>query len=147
MKTHKSDSSEQQSAESFMLDALAKDLCLSFDPEKRLPLSIGVQPDAVDPTNKVVVEVYARIGTLKGGQLHKVKGDILKLIFIDEKLGGGWRKILVFADELATNYVLGTSWVAEAVRSFGIEVFVRELPKEQELLVKAAQVRQRMVNP
>jgi hypothetical protein len=52
----------------------------------------------------------------------------------------------VFADEVAANYVLGKSWVAEAIRSFGIEVFVKELPDKQELLVKTAQVRQRMVN-
>ena len=70
---------------------------------KQIPHLIGVQPDAVDSANKVVVDVYARIGNLKGGQLHKVKGDILKLIFIDEQLGGGWRKILVFADAAAAN--------------------------------------------
>jgi hypothetical protein len=146
LKNHKSDSSEQQEAEAYLINSLAQDLGLLFDPEKRVPLPSGVQPDAVDPKNKVVVEAYARVGALRGGQLHKVKGDILKLIFIDEKLGGGWRKIMVFADASAANYLLGKSWVAEAARLFGVEVFVKELPKDQRKLVKGAQVRQRMVN-
>lgn len=146
MKNHKSDSSEQQATEAYLIKTLAQDLGLTFDSEKWAELPSGVQPDAVDPENKVVVEAYARIGALKGGQLHKVKGDILKLMYIDEKLGGGWRKIMVFADASAASYLLGKSWVAEAVRFFGIEVYVKELSKDQRDLVRAAQERQKMVN-
>lgn len=147
MKRHASDSSEQQEAEVFMINALELELGLSFDPDPILPIAIGVKPDAIDLTNKAVVEVYARVGSLKGAQLHKVKGDILKLILIEKKLDERWRKILCFASQSAANYALGKSWVAEAVRTFGIEVHVKELPKELEAQIKKAQSRQRMVNP
>lgn len=147
MGKHASDSTEQQEAEAYMLNALEQELNLSFEPNCKLPSYIGVQPDAVDLKNKVVVEAYARVGELKGAQLHKVKGDILKLIFIQEKMGEPWRKIMCFADESVAKYVMGKSWVAEAARTFGVEVFVKELPEEQASLVKQAQVRQRMVNP
>lgn len=147
MERHASDSLEQQQAEAFMLKSLAETLHLNFNKETKLPIDTGVQPDAIDPSKKVIVEVYAHLGEIKGAQLHKVKGDILKLIFIEEKLGEKWRKILCFADEAAAKYARGGSWVAAAVRTFDIEVQVVNLSEEQLNRVKSAQRRQRMVNP
>jgi hypothetical protein len=146
LERHKSDSLEQQQAEAFMLKSLAETLHLSFAKETKLPIGIGLQPDGIDPNKKVIVEVYAHVGELKGAQTHKVKGDILKLIFIEKKLGKKWKKILCFADEAAAKYVRGGSWVAEAVRTFGVDVQVVNLPEEQLNKVRSAQRRQRMVN-
>lgn len=147
MTTHQSDSSEQQAAERYLLSALEKRLGVAFDANASLNIDVGVRPDGIDPKNKVVAEVYARVGELKGAQLHKVKADILKLAFIGEKLGNKWRRIMCFGSVDAAKFLLGKSWAAEAAGSFGIEIFVEALPKEQEELVKAAQYRQRMVNP
>ena len=147
MSKHLSDSTEQQTAEGYMLASLQKELGCSFDNHAVLPIDIGVQPDAIDPRNKIVVEVYARIGEVKGGQLHKIKGDVLKLALIDKRLGSGWRKIICFASEEAAKYIKGNSWVAEAAREFNIEVYVVELPEDQKNRVVLAQNRQHMVNP
>lgn len=147
MSKHQSDSTEQQAAEEYMLNALQKDLGICFDPAAKLPIEVGVQPDAIDPDNKVIVEVYARIGGVKGAQLHKIKGDILKFALIEKKLGKGWRKIMCFASDEAAKYVQGKSWVAEAARVFGVEVRVVQLSLEQRENVMSAQNRQRMVNP
>lgn len=145
MSSHKSDSTEQQIAENHMLRAVEVKLGLHF--AMGATLGIGVQPDGIDLENKVVVEAYARVGELKGAQLHKVKADILKLAYIDKKLGPGWRKIMCFGSEEAAKSLRGSSWAAEAARVFGIEIHVEPLPSEQAMLVKAAQERQRMVNP
>jgi hypothetical protein len=147
LERHASDSLEQQKAEAFMLKSLAEELHLSFKKEIKLPIDIGVQPDAIDHNKKVIVEVYAHVGELKGAQFHKVKCDILKLILIEEKLGEKWKKILCFADEAAAKYARGGSWVAEAVRTFGVDVRVVNLSEEHLNRVKSAQRRQRMVNP
>lgn len=147
MSKHLSDSSEQQAAEKYILKSLEKNLDLHFDSEAVLPIEIGVQPDAIDPTKKVIVEAYARVGKVKGGQLHKIKGDILKLALIDKKLGKGWRKIMCFASDEAAKYVQGKSWVAEAARAFGVDIQVVHLPLEQRNNVVSAQKRQRMINP
>lgn len=130
-----------------MLNSLQKKLGLCFKPESVLPIDVGVKPDAIDPINKVVVEVYARVGGVKGAQLHKIKGDILKLALIEKKLGLDWRKIMCFASNEAAKYVQGKSWVAEAAREFGVEIHVVQLSEEQKNKVISAQKRQRMVNP
>ena len=103
---------EQQAAESFILAAIAKRLSLTFD--NTADLGLGVKPDGIDPCQKVVVEAYARVGALKGAQLHKVNGDLLKLAFLEKKLGAGWRKIMCFGSHEAASFLLGASWAAEA---------------------------------
>lgn len=147
MSKHLSDSSEQQTAEEYMLISLQERLGIKFDPESALSIDISVKPDAIDPINKVVVEAYARVGEVKGAQLHKIQGDILKLAIIEKKLGAGWRKIMCFASDEAAKYVQGKSWVAEAARVFNVEIHVVHLPEEQRNNVMTAQKRQRMVNP
>jgi len=146
MTKHASDSSEQQAAEAYILQALALKRDFTFCDDNKLPIDLGVKPDAIDMKNKVVVEVYARVGELKGAQLHKVKGDILKLLLIQEHLGENWRKVLCFASEDAAKYTKGKSWVAKAVSTFGIEVEVIELPADIRVSVLGAQKRQIMTN-
>jgi len=147
MSIHQSNSSEQQNAEHFMLKSLEEMFGFQFEKNAELPVSVTVQPDAIDPTRKVVVEAYARIGRVKGAQLNKIKGDILKLALVGKELGSEWRKILCFASSEAAKYAQGKSWVAEAAKVFGIEVIVVELPVEQHEKVIQAQKRQIMVNP
>lgn len=147
MSRHLSDSTEQQAAEGHMLTSLQSRLGCKFEANAELPINIGVKPDAIDAVNKIVVEVYARVGEVKGAQLHKIKGDILKLALIGKRLGDDWRKIMCFASNEAAKYVQGKSWVAEAAREFGVEIFIVELPEEQKENIISAQKRQRMVNP
>lgn len=144
---HKSDSSEQREAEAYILESLEADLPAKFDPTARLPIDARVQPDAIDPARKIIVEVYSRVGPVKGAQLHKIKGDILKLALIGQQAGSEWRRILCFASEEAAAYVARQSWIAAAVRHFGIEVLVVPLSDEHRGRVMSAQDRQRMVNP
>lgn len=144
MTQHKSDSSEQLHIEQQILSSIAARLNLHFDPAYRL--AIGVQPDGIDPEKKVIVEVYAHVGRLKGAQLHKVKADLLKLTYIEAMLGPGWRKVICFCSSDAAAFLLGESWAAKAARIFGIEIIVEPITSEQELQIKRVQERQRMVN-
>ncbi len=92
------------------------------------------------------MEVYVRIGSVKGAQQHKIKGDILKLAFIGQRLGTEWRKILCFASKEAASYASGATWVAEAAREFGIEIVAVDIPEDIKASIVTAQVRQRMIN-
>lgn len=130
-----------------MLHELGLRLGFEIRQDVELPAPLGAKPDGLNIDEKVAVEAYARIGPLKAGHRHKIKGDILKLALIGTQLGPEWRKIICFASPETASFVQGRSWVAQAAREFGIEVVVVELPEEARLVVEAAQIRQLMVNP
>ena len=144
MTTHKSDSSEQRQAEIEILDSLSAKLGLTFGDHDLG--RFGVKPDGVDTSKKVIVEVYARVGELKGAQLHKVKADLLKLVYLGDRLGSDWRKIMCFGSDAAAAAVRGKSWAAQAAKHFNVEVIVQPLSAEQAQRVVLAQSRQKMVN-
>ena len=140
-------STEQQAAESLIRDLVAAEVGVDLEP-KSLLLRGGarVDVDGVGAENSVLVEIFAHQGPLKGSQVHKVARDALKLI----TLGRGWpqaRLIVAFADAEAANGVTGKSWLAEALRTWGVEVLVVELDAEVLAGLREAQRRQVMVNP
>ncbi len=146
MSMHPSDSTAQREAEQHLLLALQESIGAHFVADATLPLDPSIKPDGVDPQRKIVVEVYARVGALKGAQLHKAKADLLKLAYVRYQLGADWRAIVCFGSREAAAFLLGRSWAAEAARAFGVEVMVEELPAHQRERVLAAQERQCMVN-
>jgi hypothetical protein len=147
MTRHPSDSSEQQAIERVILEALKKDLDCRFS---RLPVDIGLRNgpllDGFDPEKRILCEVYARVGQLKGSQPDKVASDMLKMLLVERRLGGEWRKILCFTDEVAARTVQGKSWLAETARAFDFEIRIVGLTADQRRLIEAAQKRQVMVN-
>lgn len=144
MSAHKSDSLEQRQAEAEILAKLSVKLGLVFGPHELG--KFGVNPDGVDSSNRAIVEVYARVGGLKGSQVHKVKADLLKLVYLGSLLGPHWRKIMCFGSEEAASSVRGKSWAAEAAKHFNVEIMVEHLSHEQKQRVVSAQSRQKMIN-
>jgi hypothetical protein len=144
--THLSDSSPQREAETLIREELARTLDTSLKAQvMALGEGASVQVDGVSPDESVLVEIFAHQGILKGGQKHKVKGDALKLITLARTRPSS-QLVLAFGSEEAARYALQTSWVAEALRIWGIKVFVVELQSETQDGLRAAQVRQVMVN-
>lgn len=142
-----SDSEVQRKAEAVIRDRLAERLQVPLEP-RVIELAAGapVHVDAVSSDGKVVAEIFARQGELKGGQQKKVAIDTLKLITIrreqpDIKL------VIAFADEDASQYATGGGWVAQALRTWGVDVEVVEIPQDLRDEILAAQNNQRMVNP
>jgi len=77
---HASDSTEQQSAEEYILSELNRLEDCVLKPERR-PLPDGgyVQLDGYDDESGIVCEIYARVGKLKGSQPDKLASDFLKI--------------------------------------------------------------------
>ena len=131
-----------------MLAALNKQLQLTLVPIKlTLNARAKVQIDGMDEKNRVMCEIYARLGRLKGSQPDKVASDLLKLNFVEHRRGGTWRKILAFASAEAAQVVQGQSWLAAAAVHYKVEIHVVPIPDSERALLLAAQARQRMVNP
>ena len=144
---HSSSSDVQQLAEPFMLQALNQKLGLNLKPAQ-VPLNDGikVQLDGWDEEHKVVCEIYARIGELKGSQPDKLASDILKMHFYETYKGCNVRKILCFSNEAAARKLAGRSWLAGAAKALNVEIQIIELPNEICAQVIEAQNRQIMVN-
>lgn len=140
---HRSDSSEQRLAETYMLSVLADELGAQWG--GICPVA-GIQPDGVDPERKIVVEIIARVGKLKAAQQRKVKADLFKLAYVRQRMGSEWRALFVFADQAAAASSLGRAWHVDAAQAFGIEIRVMALPDDLRSSVLAAQDRQRMIN-
>jgi hypothetical protein len=145
--THQSDSHEQRSAEPLILAGVSAVVGVELAP-RSLRLAGGARGDVdgVAPDESVLVEIFAHQGRLKGAQFHKVARDALKLITLGRDRSG-CRLIIAFADADAAACVSARSWLAEALRVWGIEVLVVDLSDEIRAGLRSAQVRQIMVNP
>jgi hypothetical protein len=142
------DSVEQRDAEPLLIKALSEAVGVWIEPGSPEGLAApGVELDGYCREQRVLAEAYARYGKLKPAQRHKIAGDILKMIYVERVLGGTWRKYLCFADEAAAQSVQGDGWLAQTVRTFGVEVRVCPLPADVRDAILAAQKRQTMVNP
>ncbi|MFN8215166.1 MAG: hypothetical protein U0R71_01080 [Solirubrobacterales bacterium] len=141
---HPSDSGAQTAAEATILALLGEDIGVTLLQGREVALGgVKVRPDGMAADGSVVVEVFAHIGKLKGGQRHKVSTDALKLLAIREAHPNA-RLILAFADETAAASVSG--WKAETLKANGIEIHTVDLSPEDGAKIVAAQEQQKMVN-
>lgn len=146
MEAHASDSTAQAAAEPLILAAVAEQLGVTLAPRRlALPGGASADVDGVAADESVLVEVFARQGALKGGQRGKIARDALKLITLGRHRPGA-RLILALADEAAAKPLKAKSWLAEALTTFQIEVLVVDLDPDLRAGIRAAQVRQVMVN-
>lgn len=143
---HLSNSAEQLDAEPLILTAVSEQLGVRVEPQTlTLPGGATAHVDGVADDESVLVEVFARQGALKGGQRGKIARDALKLITLGRHRPGA-RLILALADEAAAKPLRAKSWLAEALTTFEVEVLVVDLDPEVRAGIRAAQVRQVMVN-
>jgi hypothetical protein len=144
---HVSDSAVQRRAEEVIRSLLSKRLGVALE-TRTIKLAAGapVQVDAASSDNRVLAEIFARQGTLKGGQQKKVAIDTLKLITVRAE-HPDTRLVLCFADKAAAAYALGGGWVAQALRTWNVDVEVIEISAELRAEITAAQAGQTMVNP
>lgn len=145
---HPSDSSAQRAAEVDMLQRLSAQEGAHLTPG-RFPLPGGswLEIDGIDDSQQWFVEVFARMGGLKGAQLKKVATDVLKLVLIQEessRQGISPRLTLAFASEEARHSIRG--WLLEAIHSHGIETRLVSPADEIVERVTVAQSHQIMVN-
>jgi hypothetical protein len=138
-------SHEQRRAESVMLALLGERLGLTLRPLP-IPLAergIRVEVDGADEAMTTLVEVWAHQGPPKPAQKNKVLTDALKLIYIAKTLDVTPRLILCLSDIAAAHhFTAARSWAADALRAFGIEIEVVDLPSEVRNAVLTAQKRQ-----
>ncbi len=114
----------QRAAEAQILAGAADALGVELEPMSLvLPGGASVDVDGVDAGQSTFVEVFARQGRLKGPQLDKVARDALKLATLGRTFAAA-RLVIAFADPVGAGQLAGASWLAEALRTWRIEVLV-----------------------
>ena len=145
--SHASDSTEQQTAENYILSSLSKDINVKLEPKQfTLPSGSSVQMDGINEEAKVLCEIYARIGKMKGSQTDKVASDFLKMLLVEKSLGGKWKKHFCFASDETAKPLFGKTWIADVSKEMNIEIHVYTLPEDIANSVIDAQNRQKMTN-
>ncbi len=146
--TSKSSSHEQQNAEVYIASIVEAWLDCSVEKNAKVVLSDGVhiEPDLYSEKDKIICEIYAHIGSLKGGQKHKISQDILKMLLLEKSKSAEYRKVIVVADDKVEKYLNGKSFIAESIRQFGIEIKRINLSNEIYEKVSDAQKMQKMIN-
>lgn len=146
--THASDSTEQRIAEREIVRVLSADLEVVLGPGGRIVVgeSAHVEIDARTADDSLLVEVYARQGTLHGGQLKKIGQDILKFALLrQQERFAESRMVIAFASTEAAASIRG--WVAAAAAEFKVELRVAEIADDLRRLLVETQDRQIMENP
>jgi hypothetical protein len=144
-KAHRSTAAAQIAVEAPILAALGETLGRPLRQGVVIHIDdVEVRPDGVDDQRSIFVEVFAHVGSLKGGQRHKPSTDALKLILIRDIYPQA-RLILAFADQRAARSIAG--WKAKALKRHGIETVIVDVGQAERAKIEAAQAEQRMVNP
>lgn len=150
MDSHKSLSTEQMNAEAHLFSLVEDHLCVKLKQNHRVYLrqdrKTFIQPDFYSKESRIIGEIYAHVGTPKVGQRHKISNDILKMILFERSTGVVFRKILVICDHEMEVFLTGSSFIAESIRQFGIEILCMELEQTMIGHICEAQKRQRMTN-
>ena len=137
------DSREQQEAEGFLVAALSNRAGVELrrrdfeDPEGE-----WLEVDGYCDSPLILCEAWAHLGRPKSAQKNKVMADAFKLLYLERLISKPAQKVLLFADEAAARHFRGRSWMARALKAYGIEVQVVELPEEIRAAVRKAQQRQ-----
>jgi hypothetical protein len=139
---HASDSREQRAAEKEILEALARELGVTFLTEHPPRLgSLKLDGYAAGPP-PVLVEVFAHVGPSKGGQRHKIAHDMTKLLLADRLLGVNCRKVIAVLDD-ATIAHTRKGWDGVFAKEFGIELLVVKGLADRHETLRKVQERQR----
>ena len=151
--TFNSDSIEQRSLEKEMRQQMCEiagiDKAYAEAPESVHLTSepkVSIAPDLYSESDKVIGEFYAHIGALKPAQKHKIAADALKMIMLEKDKGQKFRKIIFVCCDEVKKYLEGKSYLAAALRTFGVKVEIIRLSEEQRQKIIAAQKRQKMIN-
>jgi hypothetical protein len=102
--------------------------------------------DAASADGTVLAEVFARQGELREVSRRRWLSTRSSWIMIRRERSEA-ALYIAFADQEASLYATGGGWVAQALRTWRLEVVVIDIPPEVRDEIRATQEGQRMVNP
>jgi len=139
---HASDSTEQRTAEITIIAAVSDIVGLPLAPARITIDDARVEIDGASADRSVLVEAYARIGVVRGGQPKKLATDAFKLAWAGKKVSAQ-RLIIAVAGEEADAYLRRPgAWLTAALRDANVEIIHVPLGAELRDSLTQAQTRQ-----
>lgn len=137
MKRYLSDSKVQHKIEKYIFNEIKKRLfCENLQSNVSLTISgendICICPDFYSQEDRIIGEIHTHLGRLKPSQVHKIEGDILKMLLFEQCQGKGeYTKMIVVCSVDEYKQLHGKSFLAEAIRRFDIKLEYVSLNEEQ----------------
>ena|GEM_PF-1466935 len=103
---------------------------------------IVLVPDFYSESAGIIGEIHSVPGRLKPAQLHKIAGDILKMLLFEHDYKKEIKKYLIVCNEHAYDQLTGRSHLAETIRQFEIQVLLFPLSSDEEYRLRDAAKRQ-----
>lgn len=145
---HASDSLAQRDAEPLIIAAIAEHVGAPLAPARVVfEDGVRVELDGASEDRKVLVEAYAHVGALRGGQPKKLATDAFKLLWAGRKLEATRLVIAVIDVEVEQYLMRPKAWLTAALRDSGVEVVRVAIDDEAHARVEAAQQLQLMAPP
>jgi hypothetical protein len=143
VKSHPSDSKVQRDIEKKIMHSISKKLDATFIEGVTIINGVNFEFDFYDEEKKIIGEIYSGIDSITAGPRKKVIADCFKLVYAEKLLGYVCDKRLVFIDKKIMKEFEGGSWVAKAIKSYGIQISFEEIePSDMVALIEAKQQQQ-----
>lgn len=104
--------------------------------------STFIFPDFYSEQNKIIGEIHAHIGRLKGAQPDKIASDVLKMLLYEKSSGYEWNKYIAVCSKEEFDQLRGNSFLADAIREFGVELLFVDLPADMRSVLSECMKRQ-----
>jgi len=145
---HASDSLAQRDVEPLIIAAIAEHVGAPLAPARiEFEDGVRVELDGASEDRTVLVEAYAHVGALRGGQPKKLATDAFKLLWAGRKLEATRLVIAVIDVEVEQYLMRPKVWLTAALRDSGVEGVKVAIDGEAHARVEAAQRLQLMAPP
>ncbi|MBP5385537.1 MAG: hypothetical protein J6Y57_11290 [Lachnospiraceae bacterium] len=143
VKRTKPDSGIQREIEDIQLKKLTKKLSansLVANPTlkyKNDP-SVSIRPDFYSEEDHIIGEIHSHEGRLKAAQQKKIAADILKMLSFEKDFGEDFKKYIVVCDKEEYEQLQGGSYLAYAIKQYGVELMLLKLDKDHKKQLRKA---------
>ncbi|MBR6717223.1 MAG: hypothetical protein IKI77_02635 [Oscillospiraceae bacterium] len=137
----------QQDLEKTIVEWLKQELHADdLESNVSLPLpqhpEVSIRPDFYSESHKIIGEIHTHLGQLKSAQRHKVAADIMKLHLFDPEQK--YQKYYVVCSSAEWDLLHGKSYLAAAVKQFGIKPMKYEPDDAERAALEDAMRKQNM---
>lgn len=102
-------------------------------------------PDFYSEKTYRIGEIHSHTGKIKGAQWGKITKDILKMLLFEELSQTTFEKYLIVCSKEEEEQLLGSAFVALAIRTYGIHLKYIEIPESRRMELIEAQVKENLL--